>query len=126
MKGYIKKFSVLSTLVIFVFAISFGVFGFQGIAYDTSNPKGDIFKGRISNWNFDGEEQIEGIAVYDRNCVTGLDGMTNCDAGIRTKEFGVLNFDYTHNMALKPCLSPGQKVAVDIANNNGEATVQRF
>lgn len=87
--------------------------------------RGDLFEGKITNKNVVAG-RIAGVGEYDRNCASVAGGLTNCHAGVRTKEYGVLDFNYVHDMAKKPCIAPGHKVIVDILDSGGNAKVQRL
>ncbi|KXB00710.1 hypothetical protein AKJ41_03800 [candidate division MSBL1 archaeon SCGC-AAA259O05] len=50
-----------------------------------------------------------GEVAYDRNCRDVGGGLTGCNAGIRTQEFGLVDFYYEHDMDAKPCLAPLRK-----------------
>ena len=85
----------------------------------------DILEGRITNVQVS-PGIIEGVSAYDRNCV-GTHMWTECDGGIRTKEYGVLNFHYAHNMMEEPCIHMNgpEKFVVEILDSNGAAKVYR-
>ncbi|GEM_PF-2902178 len=84
----------------------------------------DVFQGQITDKEVS-PGTIRGIGVYDRSCVPVDDGLTQCDAGILTEEYDVLNFEYTHDMATEPCLVPNEILTVEITNEDGLATVNR-
>ncbi len=85
--------------------------------------KGDIFKGKITNSKVEAST-LKGIGVYDKSCKMGTDGLTTCDAGIKTEQYGVLNFNYRHNMQQQPCLAPNDILEIRI-RSDGTAEVQR-
>lgn len=85
---------------------------------------GDKFEGKITNTKV-ALGEYPGTGAYDRNCKSIGGGITNCHGGIQTQEFGLLDFNYEHNMAVQPCIAPGDKVLVTILDNSGRATVQR-
>ena len=87
-------------------------------------PEGNLFKGEITNRNVL-SGVVRGVGVYDRSCVPVEDGLTQCDAGILTKEYDVLNFNYTHNMATEPCIAPNELLTLEITSETGEAVVKR-
>jgi len=66
-----------------------------------------------------------GTGVYDHNCLPIGNGIYSCDAGIKTAEYGTIDFAYKHDMMMKPCLGPGQTVVVKVLDGSGAATVQR-
>src|SRR3972149_41291 len=69
----------------------------------TSTSSGNIFMGKITNSRVQlSPGTVEGTTTYDANCV-GQD-VTQCDAGIRTNEYGTLDFHSSHRMAVQPCL----------------------
>ncbi len=86
----------------------------------------NIFMGKITNAKVS-PGQIEGFTTYDSNCVQ--DGaMIQCDSGLRTSEYGVLNFHYKHaDMAIQPCLHMfgSEKVILEILDSDGNAKVTR-
>lgn len=86
---------------------------------------GDVFLGQISNVKVE-PGTVQGMGVYDRSCKMESGGLTSCDAGIKTKEYGVLNFKYTHNMQEKPCLAQNDLVTVKIVDTSGKAEIQRI
>ncbi|MBI2548188.1 hypothetical protein HYW21_02455 [Candidatus Woesearchaeota archaeon] len=91
----------------------------------TSAARGDTFVGRISNVAVQAGT-LSGMGVYDRSCKMGTDGLTSCDAGIETKEYGLLNFKYRHDMTRQPCLAPNDLVEVRILDAQGNAEIQRL
>ncbi len=95
-----------------------------GSAVASTSYRGDKFDGKITNAKVTTGE-YEGKGVYDRSCQSIGGGLTNCHAGIDTTEFGVIDFNYEHNMAVKPCIAPGDKVLVTVLDASGKATVQR-
>ena len=84
----------------------------------------NAFEGTITNQKIS-IGTFDGVGAYDRNCVDAGNGLTKCDAGIKTEEYGVLNFSYIHNMMTDPCIKPGDTVKVKILDNTGSVTVQR-
>ncbi len=93
---------------------------------NSAAPAGDIFQGMITNLKPGYENKFAGIGIYDRNCVTNQNGLTSCEAGIRTEGYGDLNFKYSHYMASEPCIFPGQNLMVEILSPEGKANVQRL
>ena len=74
----------------------------------------EVFEGKIINHqNLKGAILLANI-TYDRNCKSVGKGLLHCDAGIKTEKYGVINFDYTHNMKKHPCLIPGDKVLLKV------------
>jgi hypothetical protein len=69
----------------------------------------------------------KGIGIqYDKFCVLdNKTGLTNCHAGLLTKGT-ILDFDYEHNMTVKPCLSPGDIVNVFIYSNNSAIVTRTY
>ena len=86
----------------------------------------NVFEGRITGATVK-VGSLEGTTTYDANCVGGSQGQTQCDAGISTSEYGVVNFHYAHNMAIQPCLHMfgPEKVTVDILDSSGNAKITR-
>ncbi len=89
-----------------------------------TEPRGDVFRGKISNMAVR-LGTVQGMGVYDKSCKMMGNGLTACDAGIQTEEYGLLNFKYQHNMQQQPCLAPNDIVAVRILDAQGNAEVQR-
>ena len=85
--------------------------------------KEDVFEGIITNMELS-PGILEGEGVYDKTCQMAGNGMIQCDGGIQTEK-GLLNFEYTHNMDKQPCISPGDKLKVEILENN-KARVTRI
>ncbi len=88
------------------------------------NAKSDIFTGKINNIAVQ-PGAVQGMGVYDKSCKMAGNGLTACDAGIQTKEYGVLNFQYQHNMQQVPCIAPNDILEVRIIDEQGNAEVQR-
>lgn len=88
-----------------------------------TNPL-NVFEGRITNAKVS-PGRIEGVTTYDANCVGSQ--ITECDSGIKTKEYGVVNFHYSHSMEIQPCLHMfgPEKVIVDILNSDGDTKITR-
>ncbi len=84
----------------------------------------NIFEGKITNVKVS-PGRIEGTSAYDRNCVGQT--ITECDGGIKTAEYGVLNFHYRHDMAIQPCIHMfgPEKMLVEILDSSGNARVIR-
>lgn len=95
-------------------------------AGDATNivANGLLFQGKITNKNVE-PMTIDGVGVYDRNCVMMSNGLTNCHGGIKTDKYGVLDFNYQHNMAKEPCIAPNEKLVVTILDSAGNAKVQK-
>gem|GEM_PF-2292567 len=85
---------------------------------------GDLFEGKITNKNVE-PMKLEGVGVYDRSCISIGGGLTDCHGGIKTEKYGVIDFNYQHDMARKPCIKPNDKVVVTILDSSGDAQVQR-
>jgi len=120
--------------VIMILAISLASIAVIAISISSNNratgnvilPAGEAtFEGIITNVKVS-PGIIEGAAAYDRNCV-GTHMWTECDGGIETKEYGVLNFHYSHNMMEEPCIlmNGPEKLIVEILDTNGTAKVYR-
>ena len=94
--------------------------------YVSYEPPSDltVFEGKITNVKVS-PGRVEGTSVYDRNCVGSP--ITECDGGIKTAEYGVLNFHYFHDMAIQPCIHEmgTEKVIVEILDSGGNAKVIR-
>ncbi len=84
----------------------------------------NVFEGKITNVKVS-PGRIEGTSAYDRNCVG--DPITECDGGIKTAEYGVLNFHYRHEMAIQPCIHMfgPEKLIVEILDSDGNVRVTR-
>ena len=87
---------------------------------------GDIFEGVITNNDLPLGVVVLGVGVYDRSCMPVPGGLTQCDGGILTEEYGVLNFNYTHNMHTEPCIGPNENFIVETVNNENKAIVKRI
>ena len=90
-----------------------------------TEPRGDVFEGVITNMKVS-PGTLNGAGVYDKSCISIGNGLTKCDAGIKTDEYGILNFNYIHNMGIKPCIAPGDKLSIKVTNSDGSAIVQRY
>lgn len=73
----------------------------------------EIFNGKIDHPILNGAILLGNI-TYDRNCESVGNGLTNCDAGVKTEKYGVINFNYVHNMSKHPCLVSGDKVLLKV------------
>ena len=84
----------------------------------------NVFSGKITNVKVS-PGTIEGVSAYDSNCIG--DKVTECDGGIKTAEYGTLNFHYSHEMALQPCIHMfgPEKMIVEILDSTGNAKVIR-
>ncbi|MBI2547296.1 MAG: hypothetical protein HYW23_02510 [Candidatus Aenigmarchaeota archaeon] len=84
----------------------------------------NVFTGKITNAKV-APGRIEGTSAYDRNCIG--DSVTECDGGILTKEYGLVNFHYFHEMAVQPCIHMfgSEKMIVEVLDSDGNAKVTR-
>ena len=87
------------------------------------SQKTELFTGKITNMNLE-PGTYEGTGVYDKSCIDSGAGLTECDGGIKTDK-GVLNFHYKHNMAILPCIAPGDGLVVEVLDSEGNARVTR-
>ena len=127
-----KKTSIVIALIALV-GIAYAIWAAGTLKNDT--PTGDattnvvangiLFEGKITNKNVE-PMTIEGVGVYDRNCVMMSNGLTNCHGGIKTDKYGVLDFNYQHDMAKEPCIAPNEKLVVTILDSAGNAKVQKL
>ncbi len=67
----------------------------------------------------------KGLGVYDMNCKGIGGGLTSCDGGIKTKEYGVVNLSYIHNMSAVPCINYGDRLELEVLDTSGRARVIR-
>lgn len=121
---------VLSLIIITILVAIMGFFAYKlysprtgYVSYQAlENPT--VFEGRITNMKV-APGKIEGVSAYDRNCVG--QPITECDGGVRTVEYGVLNFHYRHDMSKEPCIHMygPEKMIVEILDSNGNAKVTR-
>ena len=59
----------------------------------------NVFMGKITDAKVSlAPGRVEAFTTYDANCIG--DDVTQCDAGLKTSEYGVLNFHYSHRMAI--------------------------
>ena len=137
MKIEMQKSTAISLMIVigslvagFVLISLFGVETGYGSLSNTelSNPEANqqnVFEGKITNVKVS-PGRIEGFTSYDANCL-GTQEQTECDAGIRTNEFGEMNFHYQHNMVTQPCLHMfgSEKVIVDVLDSEGNAKIIR-
>ena len=115
----------ITNLIIIIAIISLVILGFVGL---NKKPTGnvvreDVFEGTITNIDLE-PIILEGIGVYDKSCNMVGNGLTQCDAGIQTEK-GLLNFNYKHNMAVQGCIAEGDKLEIQILENN-KAMVRRI
>ena len=85
-------------------------------AHSNTNDVFNIFKGKINQENLNGAV-FTGTIVYDRDCKNIGKDLTHCDAGIKTKKYGTINYSYTHNMSKKYCLTNDDIVLVKVKKN---------
>ena len=78
-----------------------------------SRDVAEVFEGKINHPDLKGAILLADI-TYDRNCKSVGKDLLHCDAGVKTEKYGVINFDYTHNMKKHPCLIPGDKVLLKV------------
>ncbi len=131
------KLSTILFIAIPLFLISVGFYLNSG-ATRVEEIEEDIFENLEPVHTFEGEiDNIDadpgvyrGVGVYDRNCIptdpNNPHGEVNCDAGIRTKEYDVLNFNYKHVMSVNPCIAPDEPVEVEVLDEEGNAKVRRY
>ena len=89
------------------------------------NPGADSFSGKITSQKV-AVGSFAGVGSYDRNCVDAGNGLTNCDAGIEIQGYGVVNFNYVHDMHSLPCIKPGEKLSMRVLGEDGSAVVERL
>jgi hypothetical protein len=114
----IKPQPIVAVAILFLLAIPIVYPIIKGNAV-----KLDTFEGTITNIDLR-SGVYEGVGVYDRSCNMVGNGLTQCDAGIETKE-GLVNFNYKHNMDLQPCLDAGQNLVLEVFEG-GKAIVKRI
>lgn len=85
-------------------------YSFEGIVTNVGVEPGTLF----------------GVGVYDKSCINVGNGLSKCDAGIKTAEYNTLNFNYLHDMKANPCIVNGDRVKIEIIDSNGTARVQRY
>ena len=115
-----KKFKW--TLFIFIGLVGISFMGFQLVKPGNTNDA-EIFRGTINHAGLNGNIFF-GDITYDKNCKNVGNGLTHCDAGIKTKEYGVLNFEYIHNMSKHPCLVAGNKVLLKVKNDDNAIVIR--
>jgi hypothetical protein len=69
---------------------------------------GTINRSTLSPQNLTGIE-----ALSDEGCAVDSSGMSNCTTKLNTK-YGIISFNYRHNETLKPCISLGDIVNIQI------------
>jgi len=96
----------------------------QATNYEIPSSGVNVFEGRITNAQVS-PGRIEGTSAYDRNCIGDI--ITECDGGIKTEEYGLLNFHYSHEMSTQPCIHMfgPEKMIVEILDSSGNAKVIR-
>ena len=119
MKTRIKKFASLAVIIAIIAVTGY----FISQVYTAKNPL-NVFEGKITGAKVS-LGRVEGVTTYDANCVGQQ--VVQCDAGISTNEYGVLNFHYQHSMSVQPCLHMfgPEKVTLDILNLDGDAKITR-
>lgn len=117
--------ALLAMTVYFSYQLYFPKTGYFASSQSSSTNSLNVFEGKITNKKVS-PGRIEGFSTYDANCL-GTQQQTECDAGIRTNEYGELNFHYFHNMEIQPCLHMfgSERVIVDILNEDGDARITR-
>ena len=110
------KMKKSNLIVIGLIILLLGILVFSG-RKQTGDVKEDVFEGVITNTNLE-PRVLDGIGVYDRSCNPVENGLTQCDAGIKTEE-GLLNFKYKHDMHAQGCLDQGQKLKVEVFAGGG-------
>ena len=110
-------------LIIIILSLIFVLY--LGNEKNSPVSKIDLFKGNITNLKTV-PGNVSGVGVYDKTCKSIGDGLTMCNAGIKTEKYGVLNFNYVHNMAIEPCIVSGDKLQIEILDSKGTARVKRI
>jgi len=110
--------AMISILFVVILVLTIIVYSKNTVA-----QKADFFNGKITNLKTI-PGNLSGVGVYDKTCKKIGNGLTECDAGIKTQKYGVLNFNYVHDMAVEPCISSGDKIKIEILKN-GLAKVWR-
>jgi len=118
-----NKIIIFAFVVVIVLLAVSSILGIQSTGQTIARPR-DLFRGVITNVKVS-PSNLSGAGVYDNNCVDIGNGLTECDGGIKTDTYGVLNFHYKHNMATQPCISPGDGLRIEILDSNGNANVIR-
>lgn len=130
-----KTSTAISIVIIFVLVAATGYLvgqiylpktGYSAFSdSSTESNQLNVFEGKITDVKVS-PGRITGFTTYDANCL-GTQIETECDAGIRTNEYGDMNFHYKHNMAIQPCLHMfgSEKVIVDILDSEGNAKITR-
>ncbi len=110
-------------IIIGLLIILFGILVFSARKQTGNAIKGDVFEGIITNMNLQ-PQVLDGEGVYDRSCNPVETGLTQCDAGIQTEK-GLLNFNYKHNMHAQACIAEGDKLEIQVLEDN-KAIVRRI
>ena len=121
-KRKMKK-SILIIIGLMVILFGMLVFSARKPTLTGNVVREDVFEGIITNMDL-APIILGGTGVYDRSCNMVGSGLTQCDAGIQTEK-GLLNFNYRHNMAVQRCIAEGDKLEVQILENN-KARVRRI
>jgi len=111
-------------LMLLVAILSLSLIVYSKNLKDSPVQKVNFFKGKITNIKTI-PGNLSGIGVYDKTCKAIGNGLTECDAGIKTEKYGVLNFNYIHNMAVESCITSGDKIEIEILKD-GTARIWRM
>ncbi|MEM3399100.1 MAG: hypothetical protein QW724_06755 [Nitrososphaerota archaeon] len=128
MKSYNKRtgrYILFSAFLMFVIVIGILAFSIPSNINQTGSHSrtisGDVFNGEIVNNVLVGGL---GIVQADLDCKGHVESIT-CRAVIMMDSGETIHFKYTHNMVEEPCLSPGDRVKVELLSNL-KAVVYRF
>lgn len=121
MMKHIKMKHIKWSTLLFVLALS-PLLGFRAAGPEVEDIV-DIFNGTINQPDLE-QVTLLGSITYDRNCIPVDGGLTQCDAGVKTEEYGVINFNYTHNMSEEPCLIDGNKVLLKVRKDQQASVVR--
>jgi hypothetical protein len=108
--------------ILFFVSVLFSLTAFQAVGQNIQDNV-NIFSGQINQPNLESVVLYGGI-TYDRNCIPVEGGLTRCDAGVKTNDYGVINFNYTHNMREEPCLMPGNKVLLKVQDSRNAYVIR--
>ena len=125
MKMDTKMIAILVLIVLLVGAVAFLISTPTNTPTDrVISTQGNVIEGKITNVKVS-PGTLEGISAYDRNCVG--QPITECDGGIETEKYGLLNFHYSHDMSKVPCIHMHgpEKLTIEIIDSDGTAKVYR-
>ena len=120
-----KKIWIYAIAALAVLVVVGIYFAMQSPAQGNATPNGpNTFSGRIVAGDTSPQTYTNVSVLTDEGCTTDpRTSLSNCTSKMQTKN-GIIAFNYEHDMMMKPCLSVGDKVDIQVSAD-GSAVVDR-